>query len=101
MKVAIIICCVLFLSFAAAGQNLQQQCGPHPNLLRDTSGELKWLTADEMQNRATKVIAAEPVSMPNGAAYTGVVGAKVMVSTAGDVVCLWGVSGNPVTIPAA
>ena len=101
MKVAVIICCVLSLGLAAGAQNLQQQCGSHPNLLRDNSGELKWLTADEMQIRATKVVAADPVAMPNGAAYSGVVGAKVMVSTSGNVVCLWGVSGNPVTIQTA
>ena len=43
---------------------------------------------------------ADPVQMPNGAALDGIVGAKIMVSTGGDVVCLWSVSGNPMMIPA-
>ena len=62
---------------------------------------LKWLTADESRIRATKVIDADPVAMPNGVDYAGVVGAKIMVNTTGDVVCLWAVSGHPVLIPAA
>lgn len=100
MKVAIVICCVLLLAFTASSQTLQQQCGSHPNLLRDNSGELKWLTPDEMQNRATKVVDSTPVQTPNGAVIEGVVAARVMISASGDVVCLWGVSGNPMMISA-
>jgi len=101
MKIAFIACCTLLLCVAAFGQDVQQQCGPHPDLARDSSCALKWLTPDEVQNRVRTIVLPEPVPMPNGAVYTGVIGAKIMVSTSGDVVCLWGVSGHPVLIPAA
>lgn len=102
MKLALIIFVVLFACMSAvAAEDLQQQCGSHPDLLRDSSGALKWLTAEEAKARVATSVTPDPVDLPGGALYTGVVGAKIMVNTSGEVVCLWGASGNPMLLAAA
>ena len=101
MKSLIFICCILSLCMPLFGQDVQDQCGSHPNLWRDRSGSLKWLTPEEIQTRAVSTVFPEPVAMPSGTQYAGVVGARIMINTSGNVVCLWSASGHPMMIPAA
>ena len=70
-------------------------------MLRDSSGEIKWLTTDELQKRATATARPLPVPMPGVMQYEGFVTVKLMINTNGDVVCLWGAAGNPIMIASA
>lgn len=101
MKLVLLVGSALLLGAIATCQDVQQQCGNHPNLLRDASGQLKWLTSEELRKTAVILVEADPVPLPGGMIYSGFVTARVMVSATGEVVCMWGASGHPVMIPAA
>jgi tRNA U34 5-methylaminomethyl-2-thiouridine-forming methyltransferase MnmC len=76
------------------------KCGSHPLLMRDTAGKLLWFSPEQLEERVTKKVTPETLSI-EGFKYQGVVSLKVMIGTTGDVICMWGAAGHPVMIPPA
>ena len=101
MKTALLACIFVLFCIVAHGQDLQQQCGNHPDLFRDGSGQPKWFSSPEVEKMATRTTTPEAVALPNGLPYSGFVSVRLMVNTAGDVVCLWDASGHPLMIASA
>lgn len=101
MKLMSLVWSTLLLSSLAMCQDVQQQCGHHPNVLRDASGQLKWFTSEDLNNAALVSVKPDPVPLPGGMVYSGFVTTKIMVGSTGDIVCMWGASGHPVMIPSA
>jgi hypothetical protein len=101
MKFTVLACALVWCCTFACGQELQKQCGVHPNVLRSNSGALRWFSSQEMEGFATKTVAANPVELPGHRQYQGFVAANVMIDISGEIVCLWDVAGHPVMIPSA
>ena len=84
-------------AFAQLGQN----CGEHPDLLRDRSGKIVWFTPEKLKERATKQVEPETPSMMEGFHFQGDVSFKVLVDKNGEVACIWERIGNPMFAKAA
>ncbi|MBZ5630882.1 MAG: energy transducer TonB [Acidobacteriia bacterium] len=100
MKCIALLLCLIALAGVSLADDVTEKCGPHPLLMRDKDGKLAWLSPQQLEERATKKVAPETLSI-GGFKYEGVVSLKVMVGTTGDVICMWGAAGHPVMISPA
>ncbi len=84
-------------AFAQLGQN----CGEHPDILRDRSGKIVWLTPEKLKERAIKQVQPETPPMMEGFHFQGDVSFKVLVDKNGEIACIWERVGNPMFAKAA
>lgn len=97
--IALVLCLMLWVSVSPADE-VTEKCGPHPLLVRDAAGKLQWFSPEQLEERITKKVTPETLSI-EGFKYEGVVSLKVMIGTTGDVICMWGAAGHPIMIPTA
>ena len=98
MRGAVLLFCFILLAGLSLADEVTEKCGSHPLLMRDTAGKPQWLSPEQLEERITKKVAPETLSI-DGFRYEGVVSLKVMIGTTGDVICMWGAAGHPVMIP--
>jgi hypothetical protein len=96
MKTALAV--ILLLSaMCFAADDIEDHCGPHPALMRDSAGQVIWLSPSELDTRVVKKVPIEKPAV-SGLEYAGVVSAKVMINTTGDVICIWNAAGSPIVL---
>ena len=100
MRVIALVFALALFSSGAAGQGIGEKCGSHPGLLRDKSGNPVWFSASQLQSIALKSVMPAPVHV-GGLTFKGVVNLKLMVSTGGDVICIWDARGHPLMLASA
>jgi len=100
MRVIAVVFLLAIFSSGAAAQSVTAKCGSHPSLLRDESGSPVWFSSTQLQGMALKPAMPEPVHI-RGLSFNGVVKINILVSTYGDVICIWGVRGHPLMLASA
>lgn len=85
------------IAFAQLGQN----CGEHPDILRDRSGKIVWFTPEKLKERAIKQVEPETPSMMEGFHFQGDVSFKVLIDKNGEIGCIWERTGHPMFAKAA
>jgi len=100
MRVIALVFALALFSSDAAAQGIAEKCGSHPGLLRDEAGKLVWFSSSQLQSMASTQVIPEPVHA-GGLSFKGVVHLKIMVSSGGDVICIWDVKGHPLMLTSA
>jgi len=97
VRVVALVFALTMLSSGAAAQGISEKFGSHPGLLRNEAGSLVWFSSIQLQSIALKPVMPEPVHIGR-LTFKGVVTLKIMVSTGGDVICIWDVRGHPLML---
>jgi hypothetical protein len=100
MKSFFAVILFLFASTLLFADDVEDHCGSHLSMLRDSSGKAVWHTVDEMKRLALKEVPAESPKIPN-LVFEGFVSFRVMIGTGGNVLCIWDAAGHPMMIPGA
>ena len=100
MRVVALVFALTMFSSGAAAQGISEKCGSHLGLLRNEAGSVVWFSSSQLHSMALKPVMPEPVPA-GGLIFKGVVYLKIMVSTGGDVICIWDVKGHPLMLASA
>ena len=100
MRVVALVFALTMFSSGAVAQGISEKCGSHPGLLRNEAGSLVWFSSSQLHSMALKPAMPEPVHV-GGLIFKGIVTLKIMVSTGGDVICIWDVKGHPLMLASA
>ena len=93
-----LVVCLAAGAFAQLGKNCP---GDHRNLLRDGAGKVVVFAPEKLSNMAIKQVKPEFPDLPSNFVYDGYVTFKVLISTRGEVACLWDNAGLPMLAQAA
>ena len=93
---------VLLFATAIVQAQIGHNCpGEHPDLLRDKSGQVRFLAPEQLSQMASKKVQPVTPKTQTGIPYDSFVTFKILVNKDGEVDCIWANAGNPIFLPAA
>jgi hypothetical protein len=109
LKAFLLLLCLLFAGPALSSaqdtsveriMDMTEKCGAHPRLFRDRVGKVVWFSPEQLQSLIVATVPLEKPTIPRQK-YVGQVSMHILVSTRGNVVCMWGGAGHPVMLSPA